>query len=243
LKTNEALVSGMEKILKAKIDKILDHATQMDDNEAKILIAYDALKDRYWDKKIPDTETERKTVALKIAEELNNVKKFEAHEKTDRYYDFTTNTYSDTPNENTTIDLNLDAVSLDTKNPAINAFLDKNTELKQSLLADKKNDHLYDIMKVTGLYDKERDKDQTTIRSQLSKQADAEQTKLGQEESKNLTSDNMKLFAKNPDKCIEFMNLLAANKESFNTPTNEDMVDLKKMFMDLITDSYTTKKE
>lgn len=241
LKKNENIISGMENMFKSKIDGIVNKGEKIDDDEAKMIITYDALKDRYLDRTIPNNETERKIVALRIVDQLTNIKNFEAHTKVDRYYNFKTETYSDIPNENT-LDLNLDVISLDTWNTAINSFLAKNSGIQESLLQNKKNSRLSDIMFVTWWND-EKNEDQNSPSRLLHKQAQAKLENSRQEYRPNNTREKIKEFKNNPDKCMELVNLFTANKEAFNTPANEDMVNLKDMFMDIITDSYVTRKE
>jgi len=241
-KKNETFISEMENILKVHTDKIIKKGEQMDDNEAKMLIAYDALRDRYLNKKIPDNATERKIVALRIADRVINVKKFDEHENKDRYYNFMTNTYSENKNDNT-VDLNLNNISIATGNNAIDSFISKNTALQQSLLVQKKNDRLNDIMNATRFRSENQQVDPNSPGALVYKQANDKQNSLWQENRQNNIYENMKTFENNPKQCMKLANILATNKDAFDTPINQDMVHMKDMFMDLVTSSYTNRKE
>lgn len=239
LKNDEIIVSGMENLFKSKIDLIVSKGEHIDDNDAKMLIAYDALKDRYLEKKLPNNETERKTVALRIADQINNIKKFDTHKDKDRYYDFMTETYRETKSDNT-IDLNVDGIkSIDTGNTAINDFIAKNNTLQKYLIFQKKQDCLNVVMNATrSMHDEIDSTSQGTL---LHKQASDKLTSLRQE-NRNVR-DSMKILSSDPKQCMELAELFKNNKESFNTPANKEMVNMKDIFMDLATNSYTTKKE
>jgi len=225
---NEKIVSGMETILSSKVEAIISKWDQIDDNDAKMLIVYDALKNRYLTRTIPNNSEERKILALNIAENITLVQWFDAHTDTDtdRYYDFINKYYTSFPSENT-FDLNTDAISFDAWNAAINSFLSKNNGLQNWLLYDKKRSYLYNITRYT-------DKD-----SLLHKQVNA---KMESRYRDSNIRDQRLDFKNNPDKCMELTDLFLDNKEAFNNPQNEDMVALKKFFVSILTDSYPNEK-
>lgn len=229
-KKNEKLVSNMEKILSSKVDAIVSKGEQIDDNDAKILIAYDALKDRSLGRTIPNNPEERKIVALRIAEDIQLLQWFEAHAQTNRYYDFVNKSYTNTPNENT-LDLNIDAISFDSWNPAVNNFLSRNNILKNRFLNNKKHNHLSTISRCTYT------EDQSSPDFLLHKQVSAKQNDMYRSEQTQRED-----FTLDVDKCVELTDIFIKNMDAFNNPQNEDMVKVKDFFMSFVCDAYPNRK-
>lgn len=240
MQNNKHLMKGMKDLLQKHVDYALSHPNVLSDGEAKVLIAYDALKDWYLLREIPNNEIERNICAQRIVENFQNIKNFDAHETNpnERYFDIVSGKYSANQTEKT-IDLSLsdEHIDITTGDNSLDTYISSSPSLKAYMMQQAKKSRMNQISQATWEYD---NKDKNSARSLLHQQVNAKREGMRRDWNTNSEKFQEEFFM-NPLKMMEFSRLLQWSNEIWN-PSNENSFLLKEIFFSAIEGSFDTHK-
>ncbi len=222
IKSNEKLLWAMENMIKPKIDLILQkNKDTLTDDEAKLVITYNALSNRWFDDKIPKDTVALHMQAWKGFDTLKNVQFLDKTlETTDSIL------IKDKNGKERSFNINMDKISFKTNNTNIDKFLTthKIDKLFSAYEARNKDELEWKIWQSTST---------TPEQKQIIKWiSNKDWQNNSWEEIRTITQEIKETLTKDPQFLINF---LKENRDVLNNISTEEMYRLKNMIVDLAT--------